>query len=39
MGIPAVIATGQGKEFHNQFSDEMTSLLGIKHQMTTPYHP
>ncbi len=39
MGLPAVITTDQGKEFHNQFNKEMMNVFGIKHRMTTPYHP
>ena len=39
MGLPAVITTDQGKEFHNQFNKEMMKVFGIEHRMTTPYHP
>ena len=39
MGLPSVITTDQGKEFHNQFNAQMMNVFGIKHQMTTPYHP
>lgn len=39
MGLPSVIITDQGREFHNQFNAELMSVFGIKHRMTTPYHP
>ena len=39
MGLPSVIITDQGSVFHNQFNAELTSVFGIKHRMTTPYHP
>ena len=32
MGMPAVITTDQGKEFHNYFNTEMMNLFGIKHR-------
>ena len=39
MGLPAVITTGQGKEFRNKLNQELTEKFGIKHQLTTAYHP
>lgn len=39
MGIPSVITTDQGTEFRNKLNDELTSILGIKHRLTTAYHP
>lgn len=36
-GIPEVITTDQGKEFHNQA--ELSKAMGIDHRMTTLYHP
>ena len=39
MGLPAVITTDQGKQFHNHFNAEMMNVFGIKHRMTTAYHP
>ena len=39
MGLPSVITTDQGKEFHNQLNSHLTEVFRIKHKMTTPYHP
>ena len=39
MGIPAVITTVQGREFHNQLNDMLMETFGIEHRLTTPYHP
>ena len=39
MGIPAVITTDQGREFHNQLNDVLMETFGIEHRLTTPYHP
>ena len=39
MGLPNVITTDQGKEFRNQFNDALMDELGIKHRLTSPYHP
>ena len=39
MGLLSVIITDQVREFHNQFKAELMSVFGIKHRMTTPYHP
>ena len=39
MGLPAVITTDQGEEFYNHFNAEMINVFGIKHRMTTAYHP
>ena len=38
-GIPWVITTGQGKEFHNSLNGEVMNALGIQHSLTTTYHP
>ena len=38
-GIPRVITTDQGKEFHNLLNREMMDALGIQHRLTTTYHP
>ena len=38
MGLPAVITTDQGKEFHNRFNAGMMEVFGVDHRMTTPYH-
>ena len=39
MGLPSVITTDQGKEFHNIVNFELMEVLGIDHRMTTAYHP
>ncbi|KAL5502583.1 hypothetical protein EMCRGX_G009382 [Ephydatia muelleri] len=37
--VDAVPLPNQGKEFRSSLDKEMTELLGIKRQFTTPYHP
>ena len=39
MGLPAVITTDQGREFHNKVNAHLMDVFGVKHRMTTPYHP
>ena len=39
MGLPSVITTDQGREFNNQLNNNLTKQFGIKHRLTTPYHP
>ena len=39
LGLPAVITTDQGSEFRNQLNAELTTTFGIKHRLTTAYHP
>ena len=39
MGLPSVITTDQGKEFHNHLNSELMKVFGINHRLTTPYHP
>ena len=39
MGLPAVITTDQGKEFCKKLDLQLTETFGIKHQLTTTYHP
>ena len=39
MGLPTVMTTDQGKEFHNRVNDELMKVFGIKHRLTTAYHP
>ena len=39
MGLPAIITTDQGKEFHNAVNLELMDVLGIDYRMTTAYHP
>ena len=39
MGLPQVLTTDQGKEFRNQLNEELMKSLGIKHRLTTAYHP
>ncbi len=38
-GIPAQIHTDGGKEFVNKLSNQLFSLLNVKHTKTTPAHP
>jgi hypothetical protein len=38
-GIPEVIITDRDKLFNSQFWQSLTDLLGIKHKMSTSYHP
>lgn len=38
-GIPDVIVTDRDKLFNSQFWQSLTDLLGIKHKMSTSYHP
>ncbi|XP_062510638.1 uncharacterized protein K02A2.6-like isoform X2 [Corticium candelabrum] len=39
MGLPQVITTDQGSEFRNKLNRELMHSLGIKHRLTTAYHP
>ena len=39
MGIPSVITTDQGREFHNRVNSELMKILGIDHRLTTAYYP
>ena len=39
MGIPSVITTDQGREFRNELNQQLTISFGIKHRLTTAYHP
>ena len=38
-GVPAVITSDRGAQFCSTFWREFCSLLGIKHNLTTAYHP
>ena len=38
-GIPKVVTSDQGREFHNDLNKRMMELLGIDHRLSTPYHP
>ena len=38
-GIPKKIQTDQGKEFVNQLSHHLFQLTGVKHIVSTAYHP
>ena len=38
-GIPRVITSDQGGEFHNDLDDRLMEMLGIQHRLSTPYHP
>ena len=37
--MPRVVTSDQGKEFNNLLNKEFMHLLGIKHKLTTAYHP
>ena len=39
MGLPAVITSDQGGEFHKHLNSEIMVAFGIDHRLTTPYHP
>lgn len=39
MGLPAVITTDQGKEFHNEVNRLLMEYYHIDHCLTTAYHP
>ena len=39
MRLPTVMTTDHGKEFHNRVNDELMKVFGIKHRLTTAYHP
>ena len=39
MGLPAVLTSDQGREFHNAVNKELMQTFGIDHRLTTPYHP
>ena len=39
MGLPQIITSDQGGEFVNNLNKKLMSKLGIKHHLTTAYHP
>ena len=39
IGLPAVITTDQGKEFHNEINRLLMESFQIDHCLTTAYHP
>ena len=39
MGLPAIVTTDQGSEFHNKVNRELMKVFGIDHRLTTAYHP
>ena len=39
IGLPSVLTTDQGKEFNNKVNSELMRVFGIKHRLTTAYHP
>ena len=38
-GLPRVITSDQGREFNKELNHNLCQILGIKHRLTTPYHP
>jgi len=38
-GIPQIILTDQGSHFKNKMLDELCNNFGIKHRLSSPYHP
>ena len=39
MGLPQVVTSDQGGEFVDNLNKELMKCLGIKHHLTTVYHP
>ena len=39
MAIPWVLTYDQGTEFNNELNRELEVVMGIKHRLTTAYHP
>ena len=39
MGLPAVITSDRGREFHNALNNQLMREFGIDHRLTTAYHP
>ena len=37
--MPSVLTTDQGKEFDNKVNSDLMRVFGIKHRLTTAYHP
>ena len=38
-GLPKVITSDQGREFHNSLNEGIMKLMGIDHRLATPHHP
>src|SRR6185295_9232744 len=38
-GTPKIILTDQGSHFKNKMLDELCNKFGIKHRLSSPYHP
>ena len=39
MGLPKLLISDQGGEFQSDLDTKMMSLIGMKYQLVTPYHP
>ena len=39
MGLPQVIVSDNGTEFHNKLDRQLAEHLWLKRRLTTPYHP
>ena len=38
MGLPEVLTSDQGSEFNNSLDIMLMEMIGIDHELTTPYH-
>ncbi len=38
-GVPVLIMSDQGREFVNKLNDELFMLTGVRHYISTAYHP
>uniref|UniRef100_A0AAR2K9W7 Integrase catalytic domain-containing protein n=1 Tax=Pygocentrus nattereri TaxID=42514 RepID=A0AAR2K9W7_PYGNA len=38
-GLPKVVQTDQGSNFTSKLFNQVSKMLGIKHEMSSPYHP
>ncbi len=38
-GVPVLIMSDQGREFVNKLNDELFMLTGVRHNISTAYHP
>ncbi len=38
-GVPQILLTDGGREFRNSLQKQIWEAWGIRHDVTTPYHP